>query len=97
VATFQTTPRFDRDWKQLTADSRARFRRVITEEFVPDLAKGAFRAGLRVKGVQAAAGVFEMTWAPDRQTTFSYSRQQRPSEPHVIWRRIGRNEVFRYP
>ena len=56
MATFQTTPRFDRDWKQLTADSRARFRRVITEEFVPDLAKGAFRAGLRVKGVQARRG-----------------------------------------
>jgi len=97
VATFQTTPRFDRDWKQLAADSRARFRRVITEEFVPDLAKGAFRAGLRVKGVQAAAGVFEMTWAPDGRATFSYGRPQRPSEPHVIWRRIGTHEVFRNP
>lgn len=97
MATFQTTSRFDRDWKQLTVDSRARFRRVVTEEFVPDLAKGAFRAGLRVKGVQAAVGVFEMTWAPDGRATFSYGRPQRPGEPHVIWRRIGTHEVFRDP
>ncbi len=97
MATFQTTPRFDRDWKQLAADSRVRFRRVITEEFVPDLARGAFRAGLRVKGVQAAAGVFEMTWAPDGRATFSYGPPQRPGEPHVIWRRIGTHEVFRIP
>jgi hypothetical protein len=97
MPTFQVTPRFERDWKQLTSESRARFQRVITGQFVPDLAGGVFRAGLRVKGVQAAPGVFEMTWAPDGRATFCYGPQQRSGEPHVIWRRIGTHEVFREP
>jgi hypothetical protein len=97
VPTFQTTPRFERDWKQLAPELRSRFQRVITEQFVPDLARGAFRAGLRVKGVHAAPGVFEMTWASDGRATFSYGPPQREGEPHVIWRRIGTHEVFREP
>jgi hypothetical protein len=97
VPTFQVTPRFERDWKQLTPELRARFQRVIAGQFVPDLARGAFRPGLRVKGVQAAPGVFEMSWAPDGRATFTYGRQQRTGEPHVIWRRIGTHEVFREP
>lgn len=97
MPTFQTTSRFDRDWKHLTSESRERFRRVVTEQFVPDLVSGAFRAGLRVKGVEAVLNVFEMTWAPDGRATFSYGKQQRPGEPHVIWRRIGTHEVFRQP
>jgi hypothetical protein len=97
VPTFQRTSRFDRDWKHLTADSKARFRQVVLTECVPDLSKGVFRAGLRVKGVEAVANVFEMTWAPDGRATFSYGRPQRPGEPHVIWRRIGTHEVFRDP
>ncbi len=97
MPTFQTTPRFERDWKQLTADLRARFRRVIVDQFVPDLTRGSFRAGLRVKGVHAAPGVFEMTWAPDGRATFSYGRSRREGESHVIWRRIGTHDVFREP
>lgn len=95
MPTFQATPRSERDWKQLTPDLRARFQRVVTEQFVPDLAKGTFLAVLRVKGVQAAPGVFEMTWAPDGRATCSYGQQQRPGEPHVIWRRIGTHQIFR--
>ena len=95
MPTFRATPRFERDWKQLTPDLRTRFQHVVTEQFVPDLAKGTFRAGLRVKGVQAAPGVFEMTWAPDGRATFSYGQQQRPGELHVVWRRIGTHQIFR--
>jgi hypothetical protein len=97
VPTFQRTPRFDRDWKRLTPDQRARFRDVVTQQFVPDLVAGVFRASLRVKGVEAAPNVFEMTWAPDGRATFSYGAQQRPAEPHIIWRRVGSHQVFRDP
>jgi hypothetical protein len=69
----------------------------VIQQFVPDLAGGAFRAGLRIKGVEAASNVFEMTWAPNGRATFSYGAQQRPGEPHIIWRRIGTHEVFRDP
>lgn len=97
MPTFQVTRRFERDWKQLTPDQRSRFQRAVSGQFVPDLAQGAFRAGLRVKGVQAAPGVFEMTWAPDGRATFSYGRPQQPGEPHVIWRRIGMHDIFHEP
>jgi hypothetical protein len=97
VPTFQRTPRFDRDWKTLTEAERSRFRRVIKEEFVPDLARGAFRPGLRVKAVHSAPGAWEMTWAPDGRATFQYGSSQRPGETHIIWRRIGSHAVFRNP
>jgi hypothetical protein len=57
--------------------------------FVENLVGGGqFREGLRVKGVQGAAGVFELTWAPDGRATFGYGESV-PREAHVIWRRVG--------
>jgi len=38
-----------------------------------------FRAGLRVNGVQAAPGLFAMTWAPDSRATFSYRPGSKPA------------------
>jgi hypothetical protein len=58
---------------------------------------GKFRAGLRVKAVHGAQGVFEMTWAPDGRTTFEYGEEQIRGKPHVIWRRVGSHDVFRSP
>jgi hypothetical protein len=100
VPTFQRSPTFKRDWRRLTADEQQRFRKVITEQFVPDLVAGDIRAGLRVKGVKAARGVYEMTWSwsdPDGRATFEYGAQVHEGEPHIIWRRIGTHIVFREP
>jgi len=63
----------------------------------PGVRAGKFRAGLRVKGVHGAQGVFEMTWAPDGRATFEYGKEQIPGKPHVIWRRVGTHDVFRSP
>jgi hypothetical protein len=38
MPTFETLPRFERNWKKLTAQQQATFRKVVTEVFVPDLA-----------------------------------------------------------
>ena len=97
MPTFQATPRFERDRKQLTPESRARFQPVITGQFVPDLARGVFRAGLKVTGVQAAPGVSEMTWAPDGRATYYYRPGQQAGEPHLIWRRLGTHDIFPEP
>ncbi|MGH7862534.1 MAG: hypothetical protein ACRENM_08355 [Candidatus Dormibacteraceae bacterium] len=43
---------------------RRAFRAAI-ERFVADLRGGRFRRGLRVKSVQGATGIFEMTWPDD--------------------------------
>jgi len=91
MPTFETLPRFQRDWKNLTSQQQALFRKVVLEAFVPDLTAPdrPFRPGLRVKGVAAHPGVFEMTWDNDGRATFSYGEERVPGQPHVIWRRIG--------
>jgi hypothetical protein len=94
VPTFATTPRFQQDYRKLTDAQRARFQRVVREAFVPDIDSAAFRPGLRVRGVQGAPGVYEMTWAPDGRATWQYGEEQRPGTPHVIWRRVGTHDIF---
>lgn len=84
-------------WERLTAEQQRMFL-VAVGKFVDDLRAGrGFRAGLRVKGVRGAPGVFEMTWAPDGRATFSYGRSVMGDEPHVVWRRIGTHEVLKTP
>ena len=68
----------------------------------PTLEDGAaascrFAQGLRVKGVTAHPGVFEMTWDNDGRASFSYGEQRVPGQAHVIWRRIGTHAIFTPP
>jgi hypothetical protein len=99
MPTFETLPRFERDWKKLSAQQQATFRKVVTEVFVPDLAEPdrPFRPGLRVKGVTARPGVFEMTWDSDGRATFAYGDERIAGQAHVIWRRIGTHAIFTPP
>ena len=71
MPTFAQADRFRRDSEQLTAAQKAAFR-AAAATFVADLPSGSVRPDLRVKGVQGAAGVFEMTWADDGRATFEY-------------------------
>ena len=86
MPTYALTARFRRDLDGLSPQQRAAFRAAV-EAFVHDLGEERFRPGLRVKGVKGAAGVFEMTWAPDGRATFQYWPSKAGGEPHVIWRR----------
>jgi len=95
VPTWERTARFDRDWDQLDGAERARFRQAAGR-FVEDLKSGHFRHGLRVKGVEGADSVLEMSWAPDGRATFEYGPSG-PAGAHVIWRRIGRHDILRRP
>jgi hypothetical protein len=65
----------------------------------PDLAAAdrPFRPGLRVKGVTAHPGVFEMTWDNDGRATFSHGPERIAGQAHVIWRRIGTHAIFTPP
>ena len=94
---YSLTDRFRKDFNNLDAQDKERFRVTIAEQFVPDLLAGKFRPGLRVKGVHGAPGVYEMTWAPDGRATWQYGEEMEPGEPHIIWRRIGTHDVFRMP
>ncbi len=66
--------------------------------FVEDFqAQRGFRKGLRVKGIQGASGVFEMTWADNGRATFEYGEAKVEDEPHIIWRRVGTHAIFTKP
>ena len=91
MPTFSQADRFRRDFARLTAEQKAVFR-AAAARFVADLPSGRFRPGLRVKGVQAAVGVFEMTWADDGRATFDYGPAVHQGETHVAWRRVGTHD-----
>lgn len=95
MPTYERSARFDRDWAALSEADRARFRSAA-RKFVADLPRGRLRPGLRVRGVEGAPGVLEMTWAPDGRATFQYGTSKGKG-PHVIWRRIGTHDVFGGP
>lgn len=97
MPTYEWTPRFRADFEGLTAAQQVAFLAAVAA-FVADLRSGVrVRAGLRVKGVKGAQGVFEMTWAPDGRATFTYGEPVRTEQAHVIWRRIGTHDIFREP
>jgi hypothetical protein len=96
VPTWSTAASFERDFKRLTAQQRREFRAAIAA-FVADTRNRRFRKSLRVKGIQGAEGIFEMTWAKDGRATFQYGPEVRPGEPHVVWRRCGTHAIFRNP
>lgn len=91
------TERFKKDFAALSSDDKKRFKLAVAK-FVDDLkATRLYRKGLRVKGVQGAEGIFEMTWTDDGRATFEYGGEQIEGEPHVIWRRVGAHDVFQQP
>lgn len=97
MPTYAWLARFRADFERLTPTQQAAFR-VAISQFVEDLRSGrSFRKGLRVKGIQAASGIFEMTWADDGRATFEYGDEVVKGEPHVVWRRVGTHSVFKQP
>jgi hypothetical protein len=88
---------FLRGWDRLSPEAQEAFL-AAGEKFVHDLRAGkGIRKGLRVKGVQGAPGIYELTGAADGRATFQFGRAIVGDEPHVIWRRIGGHEIFRNP
>ena len=97
MPTYGGLARFRADFERLTPSQQAAFL-VAVQQFVDDLqGGGGFRDGLRVKGIQGASGIFEMTWAPDGRATFEYAPEVVQGQPHVIWRRVGTHAVFKRP
>ena len=91
---------FSADYRRLSEDERARFKAalrdfvVACDRFVVD-PSASWPASLRVKSIEGAPGVLEMTWSfagPDDRATFEWTRVQ--GELAVRWRRIGGHAIF---
>lgn len=97
MPTYAWLARFRTDFERLTPDQQTAFL-AAAAQFVEDLKRGrSFRKGLRVKGIQGASGIFEMTWAPNGRATFEYGDEVTKGTPHIIWRRIGSHVIFSQP
>ena len=101
---YVTTPAFDRDIKRLTKTERKLFLESVFDKFIPtaDLhakdPSSTWPKGLRVKGVQAAPGIWEMTWnmrQPDGRATWEWTEID--NEPAIRWRRVGNHSIFKLP
>jgi hypothetical protein len=100
---FETTRTFDSDYRGL-GDPEARLFRKSLESFVPACDRYAadpsakWPAALRVKAVEGAPGVWEMTWSfsgPDGRATFEFV--QIDGSLGVRWRRVGDHTIFKRP
>ncbi|MGA2929144.1 MAG: hypothetical protein ABSG43_24765 [Solirubrobacteraceae bacterium] len=96
MPTYERTARFRREFAALDA-RKQRQALAMVRAFVAGLNAGRLPASLRIKRVQGTRDVFEITWAPDGRATFEYGPEQKPGEPHVIWRRIGSHDILREP
>jgi hypothetical protein len=100
---FETTASFEGDYARLSGREHKLFRNALAA-FVPACDRHAqdpaakWPASLRVKDVEGAPGVWEMTWSfsgPDGRATFEFVRIG--DELGVRWRRIGGHSVLRKP
>lgn len=101
---FETTPAFDNDVRRLKREHVTQFLQVLKTTFIPACDAYAtdpstpWPQSLRVKSVQGAPGVLEMTWSfasPDGRATFEFVTVD--GELHLRWRRVGDHSVFTRP
>jgi len=101
---FEVTPAFEGDWRRLGDSERSRFRAVVRDDFHPACERRRLDATapwpnrLRVRSVEGAPGVWEMTWSfagPDGRATFEWVEID--DEPGIRWRRVGGHAIFGEP
>jgi hypothetical protein len=97
MPTYDWPPGFGREYLKLTEEKRALFMQAVSEMVEDMKARRPFRPELRVHQVQKVAGVWEMTWAPNGRATFEYGKGPKEGEQHIIWRRIGGQEILDRP
>lgn len=100
---FEVTQAFRADRRRLSENERRLFAEVLPafvatcDRFAVDPAT-SWPSSLRVRDVEGAPGIFEMTWSfsgPDGRATFEWIEID--GERAVRWRRIGRHAVLRNP
>lgn len=100
---FVVLASFEADYRRLSVTERTLFKTALQtfvlacDRFAADPAT-AWPASLRVKAVENAPGIWEMTWSfsgPDGRATFEWV--QIDGSLGVRWRRIGGHAAFKRP
>ena len=95
---------FAADWARLSSAERALFEQIVRDQFHPACERYRqdpsmpWPRGLRVKRVQGAPGIWEMTWSfagPDGRATFEWIRIG--DELGLRWRRVGGHGILKRP
>lgn len=100
---YERTDSFKADYKRLSEAERSRFLEAVRRMNAAYAQRGeqplpTWPASLRVKDVEDAPGIFEMTCSfagPDGRATFEYVTID--GEPAIRWRRIGDHRIFNEP
>jgi hypothetical protein len=100
---FVVLDAFRADFKRLSPTDRDAFTQALRafvaacDRYALDPAT-AWPASLRVRSVERAPGIWEMTWSftgPDGRATFEWVRVD--GSLAVRWRRIGDHRIFKDP
>lgn len=102
---YERTASFKADYRRLDEE---RFRDAVRafnracDEAVESGDRPSWPASLRVKPVQGAPGVWELSWSfsgPDGRATWEWTTVEVGGQRHpaVRWRRIGGHRIFNDP
>ena len=100
---YRRLPRFDSDYKKLSADERAKFREALalfiaaSKDYEAQPQGFVWPQSLRIEKLTGTS-VMAMTWSfsgPDGRATFQFDTID--SVMFVVWRRAGRHEMYRQP
>lgn len=101
---YERTESFKRDYRKLSDDEKEEFREVVSKQFIPALERRlsdpghAWPGALRVKDVEGAPGIWEVTWSftdPDGRATWEWVEID--GDVGIRWRRVGSHAIFRDP
>jgi hypothetical protein len=106
---FELTEPLKADYRRLSEEEREMFRSAVRafnsacDRFIETGDPSVWPAGLRVKPVVNAPGIFEMAWSfsgPDGRATWEWTTATDAvgrTQPAVRWRRLGNHRIFREP
>lgn len=101
---FESTAKFDREYKKLSIQERALFKSVLAifietcRHYEQHPKAFIWPASLRFEKLVGYDQLYAITWSfkqPDGRATFSLDTRE--DEVWVLWRRVGRHDIYKEP